>query len=424
VLADEPLRELKDVDGESPVPIDLSVEGWQRQSGRGAGSEALEFRQYTHLAPGEVPSVPYNWLMSRGGKLHSLALVPGDPAAAVPLAEEQLLRRVSVPMFVSSAKSVTFMSTAKSSNVSNMGSLLVPMIIAALIVLNTMLGAVYEREKEIAIYGALGLAPVHIGSLFIAESAVFAVVSAVLGYVLGQSVAKLVVVTGGAWILKDICLNYSSLSAVFSACFIIGVVMLSAAYPAFRAGRLSVPDVERIWKFPQPDGDRLVFDFPFTVSGEQALGVNMHLVHFFRDHANQSVGEFYTADTAFAYRGERRAEGGYRLTSRVWIAPFDFGISQRLVLETFLAAGEKAIYETRMVLERASGSPEAWVKMNHRFMKGIRKQFLLWRLFTPEERAWHVAQARALLGEGPAVELGPGASAERPPAATPSPEAG
>jgi len=427
VLADAAWYALKDIDDESPVPINYEVENWQRMSGRGSGSEAAEFRKYTHIDPRYVPVVPYDWLLDHGGKLFSVALVPSAAspeaaaAKAVELAEDKLLRRVSVPMFVSAGQTVTFMSTARSSDVSGVGSLLVPMLIAALIVLNTMLGAVYEREKEISIYGALGLAPVHIGSLFIAESAVFAVVSAVLGYVLGQSVAKLVVLTNAAGLLGGISLNYSSLSAVFSACFIIAVVMLSAAYPAFRAGRLSVPDVERIWKFPRPEGDRLVFDFPFTVSGEQALGVNMHLVHFFQDHANQSVGEFYTADTAFARRGSPGAASGYRLASRVWIAPFDFGISQSLELSTYLAADEKDIYETRMVLTRVSGSPEAWVKMNHRFMKSIRKQFLLWRLFTPQERAWHVAQARALLGEAPPAEPQARPAADSGAAAAPNP---
>jgi hypothetical protein len=240
---------------------------------------------------------------------------------------------------------------------------------------------------------------VHIGSLFVAESAVYAVVSAVLGYILGQSVSKLVVVLAASGVMTGFSLNYSSLSAVFSACFIIGVVMASAAYPAIRAGQLSVPDVERIWKFPEPENDRLVFLFPFTVSGEQGLGVNRHLMNFFTDHANQSVGDFYTADTRFGYLRPEDPGAGYRLTCRVWIAPFDFGISQTLDLETYLAEGEEDIFETRMTLTRVSGSPEAWVKMNHRFMKGIRKQFLLWRLFTVEERAWHVAQARVTLGE-------------------------
>jgi hypothetical protein len=420
VLRTESYSDTVDIDGERIVPVDTEVETWERSRGQTAGSQQLEFRQYQHVEAWRVPVVPYDWLMVRGGALQSVALKPSDPATIAPMVEEKLLRRLSVPMFVATRDDAgelrtVFMSAAIGSKVSGVGSLLVPMLIAALIVLNTMLGSVYEREREISIYGSLGLAPVHIGSLFIAESAVYAVVSAVLGYILGQSVSKLVVLGGAEGLLAGFSLNYSSLSAVFSACFIIIVVMLSAAYPAVRAGQLSVPDVERIWKFPRPEGDRLIFLFPFTVSGEQGLGVNVHIKHFFDDHANQSVGEFYTADTRFGYL-EKRSGGGssYRLASRVWIAPFDFGISQMLELDTVLAEGETDIYETRLVLTRLSGAPEAWVKMNHRFMKSMRKQFLLWRMFTNEERAWHVAQAKGLLGEAaaPAVAAAaPGAGA-------------
>ncbi|MHC4914494.1 MAG: FtsX-like permease family protein [Planctomycetota bacterium] len=432
VLRTDPYQAADDIDGERIVPVDWEVETWQKNRGKGRGSEELEFRKYQHVMANKVPVVGYDWLMDRGkAAVYSVAIRPVPPPEGVPfgtrdeegrlkvdelkaremasaIAEEQLLRRISVPMFLSSLErpaadssvKTMFMSTAASNDVSGVGSLLVPMLIAALIVLNTMLGSVYERESEISIYGSLGLAPVHIGSLFIAESAVYAVVSAVVGYILGQSVSKLVVVLGAEGLLAGFSLNYSSLSAVFSACFIIAVVMLSAAYPAMRAGQLSVPDVERIWRFPEPEGGRLVFDFPFTVSGEQALGINVHLKNFFEDHANQSVGEFYTADTVFDYLEKKEGEKpSYVLRSRVWIAPFDFGISQALELETYLSEGEVDIYETRMTLTRASGSPDAWVKMNHRFMKSIRKQFLLWRLFTPEERAWHVAKARVLLGE-------------------------
>ena len=408
VLKSEAYQETVDIDNERIVPVDWSVENWSRRRGKGAGSEEIEFENWKHVEAVRVPVVPYSWLMNRGGSLYSVALKPGNPADVKRIAEGELLRRLSVPMFVaddvdeaerSEDIRTMFMSSAAGNTVSGVGSLVVPMLIAALIVLNTMLGSVYERENEISIYGSLGLAPVHIGSLFIAESAVYAVVSAVMGYILGQSVSKVVVILASSGIMTGFNLNYSSLSAVFSACFIIGVVMASAAYPAMRAGQLSVPDVERIWKFPEPEGDRLVFLFPFTVSGEQALGINKHLMSFFEDHANQSVGEFYTAKTEFNYRQPGIEKGGYRLNCDVWIAPFDFGISQHLELDTYLAEGEEDIYETSMVLTRKSGSPDSWVKMNHRFMKSIRKQFLLWRLFTTEERAWHVAQARVVLGE-------------------------
>ena len=44
-------------------------------------------------------------------------------------------------------------------NVEGLGALIIPMFIAVLIVLNAMMGAVYERFREIGIYSSVGLAP-------------------------------------------------------------------------------------------------------------------------------------------------------------------------------------------------------------------------------------------------------------------------
>jgi ABC-type antimicrobial peptide transport system permease subunit len=39
--------------------------------------------------------------------------------------------------------------------------LFIPILIAALIVMNTMPGSVYERVREIGVFNAVGLAPSH-----------------------------------------------------------------------------------------------------------------------------------------------------------------------------------------------------------------------------------------------------------------------
>ena len=96
-------------------------------------------------------------------------------------------------------------------------NLFIPILIAALIVLNTMMGSVYERFKEIGIYSSVGLAPMHIAFLFMAESCVYAVLGTVSGYLFGQSVAKLLI--WGGW-LSGFTLNYSSLSAISSSALV------------------------------------------------------------------------------------------------------------------------------------------------------------------------------------------------------------
>ena len=139
-------------------------------------------------------------------------------------------------------------------SVSGVSDLAVPIGIAALIVLNTMLGAVYERTSEIGTFNAVGLAPGHVSGLFLAEAAAYAVVGGVLGYLLGQTVAQTV---GGTGLLEGLELNYSSMSAVISLGLVMLVVMVSAMYPAREAGKICTPGIERKWQPPKPVDDVL-----------------------------------------------------------------------------------------------------------------------------------------------------------------------
>jgi len=377
-----------DIDTEPISPVDYTVENWMKHSG--AQRSEFELYHYTHLSPLNVPYVPYSFLISRGGTLRSIAIKPAGGVSKE--LKAHLLRKLSVPLFIAQEEKVIYASSAGARPIRGMGGLLVPMLICALIVLNTMMSSVFEREREIWIYGSLGLAPVHIGSLFMAESLVFSVMGTVVGYVLGQMVAKLVAM---GLFLEGLSLNYSSTSAVFSAIFVMGMVIVSTLYPSLRASRLSVPDIDRIWKYPDAVGDVLSIDFPFTMSGEQAFGVSMHLTRFFQDHSDQSVGDFYTANARLV----PREAGGVFVDCRAWIAPFDFGISQDVRLEVY-PGDEQDIYEARMILTRLSGEPASWHRMNQRFLGNIRKQFLVWRLFSPEERTYYLEEAKKELSVG------------------------
>jgi hypothetical protein len=451
IFDDDRLLHYTDIDGELLSPVDYQEESWQKYSE--IRRDPTELYHYVHLDPRTILWVTYEFLMAHGGTLRSVAYVPADPRTLRTQVEEDLLRRHTLSAFVSVAGSplggavaaappagaeprerplgeIVFATSVGETAIRGVGNLLVPLVISALIVFNTMLGAVYERTREIWIYGSLGLSPMHIGSLFMAESCVFASMSTVIGYLAGQVVARLITQQG---LLGGLTLNYSSYSAIYSAVFTMGVVLLSTIYPARKASQLSVPDIERIWKFPQPEGDVLHFDFPFTMSGEQAVGVSIHLLHYFQDHDSQSVGDFFTADNRFTSApvgGGADPEGPegqgltYHLASTVWIAPFDFGISQRLEMTAF-PSEDAGIFLARMTVERLSGAPAAWLRMNHRFLKLIRKQFLVWRLFSPAERAYFINEAKQLLGLAEAKPTaGREAGAGPGPALAPQPAGG
>ena len=384
---DEKLLQWKDIDTEPLSPVDYSVENWQRHGGTDR-SQDVKLYQYTHLDPRNVLFAPYELLLDHDATLRSIAVIPAPDRELREFAEREILKKLDIPVFLAQGVRVTYASSVKGDAVSGVAALFIPMLISALIVFNTMLGSVYEREREISIYGAMGLAPVHISSLFVAESCVYATVSTVAGYIVGQVVAKVITQRG---LLAGLSLNYSSTSAVFAAVFIAAVVLLSTLYPARRAAALSVPDVERIWKLPKPEGDLLDIEFPFTIGKVDAAGINAYLLYDFREHSRQSVGEFYAVGNRLS--AEDTPEGmRYLLCSDIWISPFDFGISQRLEMET-APTGDRDICQTRMTLTRKSGENDAWVKMNNRFLKHIRKQFLLWRLLTPQERDFYRVEA-------------------------------
>ena len=248
------------------------------------------------------------------------------------------------------------------------------MLIAALIVVNTMTGAVYERSRAIGVYSVVGLAPSHIGMLFIAESTVFATFGAVAGYLLGQ-VSYLFIIQYE--LLSGLTLNYSSLSAVWATVVVILTVYISTLYPARLAANMAVPDVTRQWRFPPPQADDWRFDFPFTVGGSEVPSMYVYLKTVFDAYGEGSVGDFIARDVTL--HSTQTPDGtAYAIAMRAWLAPYDLGISQDVTLHA-IPAGEHNIYKIEVHIHRLSGDMASWQRMNRNFLNVLRKRFLVWR---------------------------------------------
>ena len=385
-------KDLTDNDGEELTPVDYQL--MQQQRSRGAtGDETLEgeLQKYLHLTPDSVAILPYEVVMNQGGTLRSVA-VNMEPREDDPellgaidkldLIMAPLMNRIALDFFVGRDKDTYLYSSIGMTSFSGMGNLFVPILIAALIVLNTMLGAVYERVREIGIYSSVGLAPVHIAFLFLAEACVYAIVGAVLGYLMGQAIATTLVHFG--W-LAGLTLNYSSMSTVVATIIVMLVVLLSTMYPAIKASRMAVPDIERKWKLPEPEGDVWHFNLPFTVLEEEALGLNVFMRDYFEAHADESASDFYTDQVAFS---QVEAEDSYQIGMMVWLAPYDLGVSQSIQFITSPVGGEEEdLYKITLDVHRESGEIASWKRVNRRFLNLLRKQLLIWRTFSVDIRA-------------------------------------
>ena len=384
-------KDLTDNDGEELTPVDYQL--MQQQTSRGGtGDETLEgeLQKYLHLTPDSIAILPYEVVMNQGGTLRSVAVnmepQQDDPVLLgaidkLDLIMAPLMNRIALDFFVGRDKDTYLYSSIGMTSFSGMGNLFVPILIAALIVLNTMLGAVYERVREIGIYSSVGLAPTHIAFLFLAEACVYAIVGAVLGYLMGQVIATTLVHFG--W-LAGLTLNYSSMSTVVATIIVMIVVLLSTLYPAIKASRMAVPDIERKWKLPEPDGDVWHFNLPFTVLAEEALGLNVFMRDYFDAHADESASDFYTDNVTFS----AEEEDSYQIGMMVWLAPYDLGVSQSIQFVTSPVGGEEEdLYKITLEVNRESGEIASWKRVNRRFLNLLRKQLLIWRTFSVDIRA-------------------------------------
>ncbi len=510
IFDDDKLYAARDLDDEQFTPVDYQNEqNKQTQTSTslsGQKGEETQVQRYQHMDANALLLIPYETTLTLGGSTRSVAAGFRDSASGISELR-QLMNRAALGIFGATKNDngklvAALYSSVETSSYEGFAALVIPITIAALIIANTMLGSVFERTREIGIYSSVGLAPIHVAALFIAEATVYAVLGSISGYLIAQLVAKVVTSTG---VLEGITLNYSSSSAVIATLIVMLTVLLSTLYPAWAASRLSQPDADRKWKVNEPIGDIWRFQFPFTVSGLQPLGVAQFLADFFEAHTDTSVGKFYTDRVYFTALPLRDAvdtlnagldedivraameargletkkltrtqksnarklaanddDGGdtngantngasakfnvpdaaateranpeqqspiialdaipappdievYRLAMRVWLAPFDMGVSQDTDI-VLLPAKEPGLYELQLRLVRQSGEIAAWKRVNRQFIGDLRKQLLVWRTVSREGQQEYILKGRATVSghqdevpsEGPGAAVGVG----------------
>lgn len=371
------LDAVKDLDGERLTPVDAVNEAGKLAKERDQDPRqkaAAPIETFNHLSAGNTLFLPYEQVMEMEGTLRSIAIADLGDAAEFLEAVGAFMSRVALTLFVSDGDRVVAYSSIGSTRISGAAQLFIPIFIAAFIILNTMMGAVYERAREINIYSVVGLAPSHISLLFLAEATVFATFGAVAGYLLGQ-IFYLAMLRSD--LLGGLILNYSSLSAIWATAIVMATVYISTVYPARIAANMAVPDVTRQWKFPDPDGDRWSFDFPFTVAGAEVPSIYLYLRVVFAAYGEGSIGDFIIRDVDLKAM-DQEGEKAYQLAMMVWLAPYDLGISQEVHLRA-VPTGEHNIYKIETLLIRRSGDVASWQRMNRNFLNVLRKRFLVWR---------------------------------------------
>jgi hypothetical protein len=388
------LGKIRDLDDEEITPVNFEATENRRRSQNLTRPQEGELPQrYDHHDPSQVVIMQYDDLMRLGGWLGSVA-VPIADAGKLKSVIEKLLTRLGLLVYVGMGKKTYAYSAIGGTAAEGLGNLFIPVLIAIFITFSTMLGAVQERKREISVFSSVGLSPSHVMWLFLAEAMVYAILGGEVGYLLGQGVSHLIV-TGK--IFPGLNVNFSAGSAIMAVVVVMGIVLLSAWYPAHLAGRLARPSSITGFTLPLTVADEVKLDLPFSFNARDAQAVTAYLAEFFDAHAEASAGEFSSGNIRLARRVEDRKDV-WDLSVRVWLAPYDFGVSQDLVFSMQEGIGDES--SASLTITRLSGDQSSWRRVNNRFLVSIRKQFLIWRALGETARARYHSTAAKMQDKG------------------------
>ncbi|MDW8343060.1 MAG: ABC transporter permease [Verrucomicrobiae bacterium] len=396
------LASLTDLDGRNLLPFDVTAMTELRPTAPGRFWEIIADENAPLIDPALVAitrddlvgfHVPYGFL-----RMVSVAVDMGSaPYAEVREEINRYLEQTGRAVYYGLGGIAYLGRRSREITAEGMLDLLIPLFIAAITVLNTMRGSVYERRDEIFVYNAVGIAPRYVFFMFMAEALVYSVVGTVVGYLLAQGTGS--VLTALDW-TGGVQLNFTSRMTVYVSATIIGATLLSTYFPARAALRIAAPSEDVGWKLPAPEGDRLSFALPFTFSHRDRIAILAFFHRYFLDHGEGSAGRFYAGPPQLGLAEQPdplQPECPIpEIRCTIWLKPFDLGVSQELVIH-MQTDPETREYIAMIRLERLSGTREAWMRLNHGFVAQIRRHFLHWRAVDAGQRAELFEEAKQLL---------------------------
>lgn len=396
----DPLRledEVSLLDGQKLLPYDYSreVQDWIDRDSQAAVEQEMSSANAMqpsgdeadrYLPARQVIIVPADMLTELKGSLRSLGLVCATPEQAAEAAK-RLTQTIVYPAYYSNKDGgVNVVMTTPLVAVPPK-NLAIPLIVAALIIFTTMLNSVSERKREIYVYTSLGLAPTHVGALFVAEALTYGLMGAVFGYIAGQGLAAFL--THFGW-MQGVTLNYSGSAVIKTMLLVQGVVVLSAIVPAVVAGKIASPSKDMDWNVPQPVNGVIRDLLPFTINAPAAAGIVAFIHEYLEAHRDGVLGGFDVDETRLLPAGTEGALAG--LEARVWLAPYDMGVRQ--VMRFRVEPPDDGACSISVEIKHEGGAEKTWWRLNKPFFGDLRRQLLGWRKLSPERVREYVARTQ------------------------------
>jgi ABC-type antimicrobial peptide transport system permease subunit len=376
------LNHVLDLDDLGITPMDTRVSGTDSRLYLGTENVARE------NTPAETMIIPYKTVLSAfDGQVVSVSMrlkpeYEGNQTLLFSIAKEIYMETLhgsySIPLYYGyKGETVQTLSPQNVVTTSGWGTQAAPLIIAALVILNLMLGSIEERKKDIFTLSSVGLSPFHIGFLFFAEALTYSVIGGVGGYL-----GSLLLAPFGT----SISLNPASTTVVTAVTSMMAVTIAVTIYPIYIASKLVTPSLERRWKLPKPKGDMWEIILPFSSTRDDEVDGLLTFTHELVTVHLAPDSEVFRTVTSIKYSEEETPQ----LLNRTMIfdselSPYELGIFQdtRIVDVKEKDIGRHTIH---INLYRKAGPKGSWMTFGREFVDLMRKQIMLWRNLTEEER--------------------------------------
>ena len=373
---------LRDIDGEPLTPVNFVLQQEIRAKATTQTDTPDTLEQYIHYASDQIAIVPFPLAMRLGATIRSVAVRAG-PGTDLNQEAEGYTKRSNLTILACDGSTVTLYAAMDTSQLSAAWQIVVPLFLGFVMVLSTMMGSVYERRREIFVYNSVGLAPGSVSALFLAESTVYAIIGAGLGYLLGQAAARFFQATG---LLGGLTLNYTAGTTILVTVLTMLIVLLSTVYPARQAYHAATPDTEKEGVDMADTGgevDVVSVYLPFVTLPSNAVAMQAYMAEFLASIEGVTVGQLAIDQL----RCRVDEEGCYpvpTLAFRAWLAPFDLGISHDVNLRVVFRE-DRGVCQYHLRARRYSGDQQNWRRMMPRFVFALRRQLLMWRVLTEQE---------------------------------------
>ena len=389
---------LYDLDGSLFTPVDFA-ELQRELAGAPLTPEMMrELAVKIKIPLDRIVIIPASLARDLGGSLRGYAFrIIGKEEKFSPIASEITLLHTTLASFIGTPQSEkTYLYTLSLMVITQGWQFIwMPLIISALIIFNTVMGAIYERTREIKIMSALGLAPIHVGGIFLSETFIYSVIGSTLGYLFGILGTRIFVEL--KMLPPNFVPSFASIYAIVIVLLILAFTLLSVLYPVYKASTLVIPSFERRFKIKSKPKETLwEITTPFSLAKEEIRGFMAFMKEYFEAFMVQDSAHSFTTLVKPVYQEDVSSFYDRRyIETKVILVPYDANITQDVKIIAATRTGGRR-YNVNIVMELLTGSVSNWRNANQRFIREVRKQLLLWRGLSDSEKLHYLKIGESL----------------------------